>query len=136
MKNNFCLRCNRPLKDPDSISIGFGPRCRMTNKQEGSKGPTADLFGNSKHYSHIEQNVLIIIDLAGGGRSVTEDIDNVLLDLFQDITSLDKKIIIYRDQLGIFDGIHLNEHGEFERFYELNTRLKKTAIKKSKKRYL
>ena len=32
-----CLRCNRPLKDPESQKIGMGKVCLMKSKQDKHK---------------------------------------------------------------------------------------------------
>lgn len=134
MESTHCLRCNRPLKDPHSIALGIGPECRMKQKQEGSRGPTLDLFGGCKYYSHTEQEVLIIIDMGQGGRSVTDDIENVLIELKAEIKALPNPIIIYRDQLEIYDGVRLDEHGQFQEYYPLNTQDRAKAIKKAKQK--
>lgn len=127
-----CLRCHRPLKDQHSIDIGYGPNCRMAQKRDGLKGRTRDLFGDSNYYHHIEDGTLIIIDLGGDGRSVTDDIENIISHLKESIDQLEQKAIIYLDQHKIYDGVRLKPDRNVEGFYELNTTSKTKAIKKAK----
>jgi len=57
-------------------------------------------------------NVLVIIDLDMGGKSVTNDMENVLADI---AITKDKDLsgmkIIYRDSDNIFDGVKAINHG-------------------------
>lgn len=76
---------------------------------------------------HFKKGVLVILDLNLGGKSVTNDIENVLHFIFdleeQKIAMLGSAqpmigTIIYRDSEGIYDGITVNADGTV-RFYSL-----------------
>ena len=67
----------------------------------------------------VEGCVIAIIDLDRGNKSVTNDIDNVIADIKADLASdLSGHAIIYRDSMGVWDGIKLSETGNVT-FYGL-----------------
>ncbi len=72
---------------------------------------------------------LIIYDMDEGNISVTNDMENILLDIFKDLPQLESANIIYRDSQGIFDGVRLHESG-FE-FYSLRKKTETYAIRKA-----
>ena len=81
----------------------------MKNRFEG---PRAD-------YTYtIEGNVIAIIDLDQGSKSVTNDMEEVLNDLRVAIGELSGYSVIYRDSTGRWDGVRL-ERGVVA-FYSLN----------------
>jgi hypothetical protein len=73
-------------------------------------------------------DVILIIDLNKGNRSVTNDIEYVLWSIkeyyktlpFDKNFTIAKFKIIYRDSTGIWDGIKLDKEGNFKSFYSLN----------------
>lgn len=97
-----------------------------------------------RYFIHTD-GTMVIEDLDLGGRSVTNDIENVLHDiihihmphasyglgLVQERKTLPKKII-YRDSDGIYDGIHALPDGEFVSFYTIGTRHLETALRCAK----
>ena len=61
----------------------------------------------------LEENLIAIVDLDQGSKSVTNDIDNVVADIKDEIDGdLSGYAIIYRDSLGVWDGIKLSETGD------------------------
>lgn len=66
----------------------------------------------------VTENIISIIDLDKGGLSVTNDIENIIQDLRNIIGDLSGYAIIYRDSMGIWDGIRIE--GETINFYSLN----------------
>lgn len=83
-----------------------------------------DIFGGADYEYNIVGNVVVIIDLNLGGRSVTNDIENVLESIGKDVELADKKII-YRDSCGVFDGVTLDA----KRFYPINKRSLDDALR-------
>ena len=81
---------------------------------------------------HVMDDVLVLIDKDTGGRSLTNDIDNVVRTLIKDNPDYSAKKIIYRDSMGIFDQV-IHSDGQFKRFKslgqltDLNDALKKCA---------
>ena len=73
-------------------------------------------------YSHtVHANVIAIVD-HDGGRSVTNDVDNVIDDLSQQGFDLLKYRIIYRDTRGIWDQLLVDRTGHFAGFSSINER--------------
>lgn len=83
-----------------------------------------DLFGGADFHFEVIGNVVVIYDLDRGGRSVTNDVENVLRVIGESVT-LEEKKIIYQDSCGIFDGINLAG----ERFYSVNKKTLGEALK-------
>jgi hypothetical protein len=73
----------------------------------------------------IEGNVIAIVDLDLGSKSVTNDIENVIEDIRAELGDLAGYAIIYRDSTGRWDGVRLiNSQAGFPivHFYALNER--------------
>lgn len=66
----------------------------------------------------IETNVISIIDLDLGSKSVTNDIENVLDDIRTELGDLAGYSVIYRDSMGRRDGVRLV--GKSVEFYSIN----------------
>ena len=75
----------------------------------------------------IEQNLLLITDRNLGDRSVTNEVEQVLVDLAGLSIDIAKQRIIYRDSDGIWDGI-LTRAGQFVAFFPLRCRSEQAAI--------
>lgn len=73
----------------------------------------------------VEDNIIAIIDLDLGNRSVTNDIEYVLADIMEEIGDLVGYAIIYRDSMSRWDGIRLV--GQTVRFYGLGETDKEQA---------
>lgn len=126
----LCIRCKRPLTDKISLGLGVGPKCRLILKNENAGNRTMDIFGNADFEYQVLDDVIVIFDLNMGGRSVTNDIHNVLDHIEQEIGGIKGKRVIYRDSHGIFDGIGVTRNGEFTNFYSLNVKSLDAALKK------
>jgi len=83
---------------------------------------------NSDYIYFIKGKVLIIEDSDLGNRSVTNDIQNVLTAIYNDLDFL-PETIIYKDSLGNFDGVD-HEQGKFIRFYPVNETDLEKALEK------
>ncbi|RZK44394.1 MAG: hypothetical protein EOO61_03945 [Hymenobacter sp.] len=66
----------------------------------------------------IEGSVIAIVDIDQGGKSVTNDIEDVLDDIRGKIGDLAGYAVIYRDSMGRWDGVRLV--GSSVEFYSLN----------------
>lgn len=66
----------------------------------------------------VEENLIAIVDLDQGNRSVTNDIENVLADLRADVGDLGGYFVIYRDSMGRWDGVRQRPSGLVD-FYPL-----------------
>jgi hypothetical protein len=85
----------------------------------------------------IDGNIIIITDLNYGGKSVTNDIENVIRDISMDLKresgcGICNYKIIYQDSQGMFDEVLVNEKGEFKNFrclYEKSITKAKEKIK-------
>jgi hypothetical protein len=76
----------------------------------------------------VHGNVIAIID-HHQGRSVTNDADNVIVDLAADF-DLSKYLVIYRDTRGIWDQLLVDRTGRFAGFSSINERELSAAIGK------
>ena len=72
--------------------------------------------------------VIVILDLDEGGRTVTNDVENVIADLASH-TPLDGKRVIYRDTSGLWDEI-LVEGGRFASFAPIRARTIAEALER------
>jgi len=81
-------------------------------------------------YSHsVHGNVIAIID-HDQGRSVTNDAENVIADLFRQGFDLSRYQVIYRDTRGIWDQLLVDSTGHFAGFSSINERDLATALGK------
>jgi hypothetical protein len=65
----------------------------------------------------VEGMVIAIVELNEWGKSVANDLDNVLDEIQDQVGELGGYAVVYCDQMGIWDGVRL-ERG-LARFYEL-----------------
>jgi hypothetical protein len=73
-------------------------------------------------YSHtVHRHVIAIID-HNGGRSVTNDVENVIDDLTRQGFDLSRYRVIYRDTRGIWDQLLIDRTGHFAGFSSINER--------------
>jgi hypothetical protein len=73
-------------------------------------------------YSHtVHGNVIAVID-HDGGRSVTNDVENVIDDLTRQGFDLSRYRVIYRDTRGIWDQLLIDRTGHFAGFGSINER--------------
>ena len=83
-----------------------------------------------KNYTYtIEEAFICIIDLDNGGKSVTNDIKNIIKEIEDENNFfLDSFKIVYRDSEGIWDAVILNSNGI--RFLSLNVKTNEEAKEK------
>lgn len=129
-----CICCGKKLSDPISMDVGFGPICRMHIKNRRDEEP--ELFGGSNYIFYFCEEVLCIVDLDTGGKSVTNDIDNILKKLQKENgIDLYAQPIMYCDSMKIWDGIQVDRVGRtgfYTSFFSLNERDESTALAKIK----
>jgi hypothetical protein len=65
----------------------------------------------------VEGMVIAIVELNEWGKSVANDLDNVLDEIQDQVGGLGGYAVVYCDQMGIWDGVHL-ERG-LAQLYEL-----------------
>lgn len=63
-----------------------------------------NLFASRAEYSYDVEGSILWIEDKGGMKSVTNDIENILVDISM-IQDISKKKIMYKDSDGIWDGI-------------------------------
>jgi hypothetical protein len=100
----------------------MGPVCRIESKT--AEANTNNLFSMRSNYDVVDTfpGAIVIVDRSRSGeavKSVTNDIDNVLMDLRGIYGSLDSYRIMYCDSQGIYDGV-AHEGGQFRSFFSLN----------------
>jgi hypothetical protein len=74
----------------------------------------------------VEGNIIAIIDLDLGNRSVTNDMDYVLAEIRAEVGDLSGYSIIYRDSIGRWDGIRMVNNSVH--FYGLGEAEKQSAM--------
>lgn len=101
-----CTRCGKPLTDPISIESGMGAVCRIKAKNMTSRNQE-NLFSTRASFSWrlTDKGVISIVD-QDSGKSVTNDIENVLKDIEREHgSSIAGRMIMYKDSQGIWDGV-------------------------------
>lgn len=66
----------------------------------------------------VDGNIIAIIDLDLGNRSVTNDVDYILEEIRAELGDLAGYSVIYRDSMGRWDGVRLI--GRTVEFYSIN----------------
>ena len=75
----------------------------------------------------VIEDVVVIYDLDKGGRSVTNDIREVLRFVDAELGGLGKKTVIYRDSNRTFDGVYHNG-AAFVGFYPIGEQVLERAF--------
>ncbi len=120
-----CRICGKPLTNPVSILLGIGSVCRVKQKNGMLNEKTENMFAARSEYDWgVENNIVWIAD-AGGDKSVTNDIENVIKDIIAEEGKgfFTDKEVMYKDSQGIWDGIDftLNEGRVTNvRFFSIN----------------
>ncbi|WP_157266396.1 DUF6011 domain-containing protein [Azohydromonas aeria] len=130
-----CLICGKPLTDPVSVALKIGPVCRCQIKMAEAMDRTMDLFGppRSTYSWTVEDGVICIVDL-NGGKSVTNDAENVIADLVTAGAPVDTMPVIYRDSVGVWDELAVAD-SRFSTFRSVHERDKGAATAIVKARY-
>ena len=103
MASNHCRICKRRLKNPLSVKLGIGPVCRAKDNLQGEFDFMKAKFTVEKH----ESGVFIFIRDTGHntGRSVTNDAEYVIEQLYLEYGITDETRIFYEDSQGSIDEI-------------------------------
>jgi uncharacterized protein YbaR (Trm112 family) len=124
-----CNICGKPLTDPVSLDFGIGPVCRLKLKMQEAKNTTGNLFSPRAEYTYtVQRGVVCIVD-HDNGKSVTNDIREVLRDIAGEGVELATHRVIYRDTHRIWDEVVLL-NGQFSDFRSLNERELDAALAK------
>lgn len=83
----------------------MGPVCRLNGKLENMNN--GNLFASRAEYSYGIEGGIVWIEDNGGLKTVTNDIENILVDIAM-IEDISKKRIMYRDSDKIWDGVTAN----------------------------
>jgi hypothetical protein len=132
-KGHFCRFCNRPLKVTESIDRGIGPVCLKKHQaflaKERTVGAAGQLDLFQPRYSIcVLRGVIVLYDRDRGQRSLTSAMDEVVPHLYRRGILTAKRVLIYRDSDGVFDGV-VHVKGRFAGFYPLRARTRAGAIK-------
>src|SRR6185437_779905 len=123
-----CSECGRKLKSPESIKLGIGTICRR-KLNPSSQVPKfkfkprqnfnqIDIFRPTYSYQIIEE-VIVIVD-HDQGRTVTNAAEQVISEIRAEMG--DKFFgnkVISRDTDTIWDGLEMDDNGNFKGFYPL-----------------
>lgn len=125
-----CKVCGKPLKGPLSMAVGIGPVCRIQLKFRIAADRSRNLFAQAADFTWgIRSGVVCIVD-PDTGASVTNDVDSVLARISADGVDLHAHPVIYRDSMGIWDEIVMDDRGGFDGFLGINERGLDAAIAK------
>jgi hypothetical protein len=104
-----CKICHRPLSDPFSVKKGMGPVCAG---REGLQKEFGFMRAKVKVLEHVQGKQIFVRDIGHGtGRSVTNDADYVVGQLYLDFGITDGTRIFYEDSSGAVDEIlHSGRH--------------------------
>lgn len=113
-----CKICGKKLTNPISILLEIGPVCRMNRKLEEFNLKEGNMFGNrAKYYWWITNSVLCIKDIGKNCRSVTNDIENVLKEIANEMGSkrfMGMIAYIYQDSEGVWDEVRFDTEVSFD----------------------
>jgi len=103
MPSNVCRICLRPLRDPLSIKMGIGPVCRA---RDGRQGEFEFMRAQVKLLKHKRGRYIFVRDIGhGSGRSVTNDAEHVIGQLYLEFGIDDDTRIFFEDSMGNVDEI-------------------------------
>lgn len=103
-----CYVCGRPLRNPASIAKGVGSVCGGGFKRSYRKKQcqhTKEMF-NAEYDYRMRGDTLVIYDANLGAKSVTNDMENVLLRCIREVGKPNHDTpIVYMDSDGRYDGV-------------------------------
>lgn len=133
-----CKVCGRPLKSPASIEKGVGPVCGGGFKKSYRRlrdDDTLDMF-NAEFAYKFRDGVLVIHDANRGGKSVTNDMENVLKRIIKETGKPDHDTpIVYLDSMQQFDGVQYNPVTDKVTFLPIRAAIEEDAIQKVKEAF-
>lgn len=92
-----CRACGRPLRDPESVATGVGPKCATRAR------PPSEIMFRAEWFSEVIGGVLVIFDRDCGSMSLTNDADRVLAEEARRRGAAMPATVIYRDSTGRYD---------------------------------
>lgn len=69
---------------------------------------------------HVRDDVVVITDQDGSGPSVRHAIEAVLDQIYAQNPDA-PRVVLYRDTTGVYEGVSVDDEGQFEGFYPLET---------------
>lgn len=122
-----CSHCGRRLTDHVSVRHGIGPVCRANGA-----APARDLFTTRADYT-VEDllDVILVVDLDKGGRSVTNDAEGVIEDLRRAGLIRPGVPVVYRDSTGTWDRLAVKD-GRFAGFVSIGAKIREEAIARAR----
>jgi len=75
----------------------------------------------------VRDDVVVISDPADGSPSVTSAIDSVLAQVYAQNPDA-PRVVLYRDASGTYDGVAVDEDGQFQNFYPIQTKDREHAV--------
>jgi hypothetical protein len=103
MPGCFCRICHKHLSNPFSIKMGMGPVCRARDNQQG----VFDfMHAKIELLKHEQEKYIFVKDIGHfSGRSVTNDADYIIGQLYLEFGITDETRIFYEDLDGCIDEI-------------------------------
>jgi len=103
MPSYICQLCNRPLHDYVSVKMGIGPVCRARDRKQKE----FDFMHAKMEVLKHEQGIYIFIHDVGhnSGRSITNDVEYIIHQLYIEYGITDSTRIFYKDSEGNIDEI-------------------------------
>jgi hypothetical protein len=69
----------------------------------------------------VRDDVVVISDPEEGNTSITNAIDSVLAQVYAQNPDA-PRVVLYRNAQGVYDGVAVDEEGQFRNFYPIQTR--------------
>ena len=100
MPVSICRICRRHLKNPLSVKLGVGPVCRAKNRKQGEF-----YFMHAQALLLEQEREYILVRDTGhdSGRSVTNDAEYIIGQLYDEYSISDETRIFYEDSEGRID---------------------------------
>jgi hypothetical protein len=68
----------------------------------------------------VRDDVVVISDPEDGNTSITNAIDSVLAQVYSQNPDA-PRVVLYRDASGVYDGVAVDDEGQFQNFYPIQT---------------
>jgi hypothetical protein len=69
----------------------------------------------------VRDDVVVISDPEDGSTSISNAIDSVLAQVYAQNPDA-PRVVLYRDAEGVYDGVAVDDEGQFQNFYPIKTR--------------
>lgn len=109
-----CIECNRPLISKASQLSGIGPICAkkkghtLSVHSKINELNQVSMFARARYDVKRVDNIIILFDLHGP-KTLTNDMDRVISDLFLEHSDIKDCTVIYQDSEGRFDRITIGK---------------------------